>query len=130
MSYNSEYRRAYYKRNKEHEKFRNRAYRAAHKERWLVYKAEWQREKAALQRADVRELIATAKSVRCADCGRKYPTCVMDFDHVRGKKLLNVGHAQAKLAYNIEKVKAEIAKCDVVCANCHRIRTHITRSCK
>lgn len=46
----------------------------------------------------------------------------MDFDHVRGRKLFNV----AVGAFNVteEKLLVEIDKCDVVCANCHRQRTH------
>lgn len=61
----------------------------------------------------------------CADCGGKYPPCVYHFDHVpeRGPKLFNLGSGD----YSLEAVQAEIAKCDIVCANCHAIRTWITR---
>jgi hypothetical protein len=48
----------------------------------------------------------------------------MDFDHVRGSKTFKVSEAvQLPTGIGFEKVRAEIAKCDVVCANCHRIRT-------
>lgn len=73
-----------------------------------------------------REYVAEVKKAAvCADCGEKYPPCVFHFDHVpgRGPKLFNVGNGD----YAIETVKAEIAKCDIVCANCHAIRTWITR---
>lgn len=62
----------------------------------------------------------------CADCGGQFPPCVFHFDHVpeRGPKLFNIG---ARNDFGIEKLKAEIAKCDIVCANCHAIRTWITR---
>jgi hypothetical protein len=45
----------------------------------------------------------------------------MQWDHVpeRGPKLFNLSRAD----YGMEKVLAEIAKCDLVCANCHAIRT-------
>ncbi len=58
----------------------------------------------------------------CADCQIRYPYYVMDFDHVRGKKQSNV----MELVSTLDKVKidAEIAKCEIVCSNCHRIRTH------
>jgi hypothetical protein len=46
---------------------------------------------------------------------------VMDFDHVRGKKTKNLSAMVSH--FGMEAIKAEIAKCDVVCANCHRERT-------
>ncbi len=46
----------------------------------------------------------------------------MDFDHVRGRKLMNIGRAVGGNV-SITKILAEIAKCEVVCAVCHRIRT-------
>jgi hypothetical protein len=56
----------------------------------------------------------------CADCGGTFPPECMDFDHVRGEKLFNLGQCSGR---SIVALGAEIAKCDVVCANCHRIRT-------
>jgi hypothetical protein len=72
------------------------------------------------KRARLRQLIVEAKTVPCADCGRTYPPYVMDFDH-RGEKVTIV----SKLPEHgsVAKLLAEIAKCDVVCANCHRERT-------
>lgn len=69
----------------------------------------------------IKEIIKSAKDVSCQDCGVKYPWYVMDFDHVRGKKRFRIGNAPHK--YGMQSVVDEIAKCDVVCANCHRIRT-------
>ena len=68
-----------------------------------------------------RLMVIAAKSRPCADCGMQYPYYVMDFDHREGEdKLANVTH----LRYMSEDtLRAEIAKCDVVCANCHRERT-------
>jgi hypothetical protein len=69
-----------------------------------------------------RHVIAAAKKGKpCADCGGTFPPCVMDFDHVpeRGPKLFNLGNAD----YGVKAVSEEMAKCDIVCANCHRIRT-------
>ncbi len=67
--------------------------------------------------------IATVKAIPCADCGKSYPRCVMDFDHRDpSQKRFTIGRhpAGASLAALME----EIAKCDVVCSNCHRVRTH------
>ena len=72
------------------------------------------------QTAEKREKIAAIKAVPCAECGNSYPTEAMDFDHVRGEKKFNISTAHAKSWRVIEE---EIAKCEVVCANCHRVRT-------
>jgi len=77
-------------------------------------------------RAKVRESIIAAKDKPCTDCGIRYPYYVMQFDHVRGKKLFNVGDS-VKKNFALEKVLDEIAKCEVVCANCHMERTHQRR---
>ena len=63
--------------------------------------------------------IESAKAVPCADCGQRYPHYVMDFDHRDPTiKVMNVGETRSKA-----KTLEEIAKCDVVCSNCHRERT-------
>lgn len=74
-------------------------------------------------RARNRQLLERAKDVPCADCGVRYPSFVMDFDHVRGEKRANVSQL-AGIGASEPAILAEIAKCDVVCANCHRERTH------
>lgn len=66
-------------------------------------------------------MVIKLKQVPCADCGEVYPPYVMDFDHVRGEKKFTISQA---LDGETEDLLAEIAKCDVVCANCHRERTH------
>jgi hypothetical protein len=55
----------------------------------------------------------------CVDCGESDPV-VLEFDHL-ADKLFDIGQS---LPYrNWQSILAEIAKCDVVCANCHRRRT-------
>lgn len=71
--------------------------------------------------AYVREL----KNNPCTDCGIKYPFYVMEFDHLDGAtKLREVGRS---LNNGWRSLKAEIAKCELVCANCHRARTYKRR---
>lgn len=63
------------------------------------------------------------KSKPCQDCHQKFPTCCMDFDHRDGtKKKYNVGSMFAH-HYSRPLIRAELKKCDLVCSNCHRIRT-------
>jgi hypothetical protein len=73
-----------------------------------------------------RAMIAKLKDKPCADCGLSYPPHVMDFDHCRGDKVFDIGHTKAT-DIGIKTLMAEVAKCDVVCANCHRERTHQRR---
>jgi hypothetical protein len=57
----------------------------------------------------------------CVDCGFKGHPAALDFDHLPGTvKSHNVGNLTTA---SWAVLKAEIAKCEVVCSNCHRIRT-------
>lgn len=58
---------------------------------------------------------------QCADCGNVFDPVAMDFDHLRDKEF-NISHA-TRLGKSWEAVEKEITKCELVCANCHRIRT-------
>lgn len=73
-----------------------------------------------------REYARSFKAQPCMDCGQSFPEYVMEFDHVRGEKKGNVLVMASKVSRAV--LDAEIAKCDVVCANCHKIRTHFRRS--
>ena len=83
-----------------------------------------------------RSRVSLAESVKslkeaspCADCGIKYPYYVMDFDHVGGDKTMNVSRL-ARGAGGKARLLQEISKCDLVCANCHRKRTHLRSTAK
>jgi hypothetical protein len=67
--------------------------------------------------------VAPYKDVPCMDCGNKFPSECMDFDHrEEGEKFKDISRMGT---YSMEKILEEIVKCDVVCANCHRIRTRL-----
>ena len=62
----------------------------------------------------------------CMDCNGVFPWCAMDFDHRPEEvKLFNISDKGHRIATKpmLARVKEEIAKCDIVCSNCHRVRT-------
>lgn len=60
----------------------------------------------------------------CVDCGESDPR-VLEFDHLpEFEKEFNISKAVLE-GYGLERIMAEIEKCEVVCANHHRIRTHV-----
>ena len=68
----------------------------------------------------------TKESTPCTDCGGNYPYYVMHFDHLpQYTKSSGISRMRsgASSASDIAKIKDEIAKCEVVCANCHAERT-------
>jgi len=71
------------------------------------------------RRTKLRVLAQELKSRPCADCRGTFPSECMDFDHVRGTKINSV----ARLSMMSDRFFGEIEKCELVCANCHRIRT-------
>jgi hypothetical protein len=77
------------------------------------------------RKARMDEFVDQFKRRPCLDCSGRFPTYVMDFDHVRGSKVGIL--SRMRRARSRAKVVAEIAKCEVVCSNCHRIRTGLRR---
>jgi hypothetical protein len=85
------------------------------------------RGKKHIRQARNREFILQYRKANsvCTDCGND-DYRVIEFDHVRGVKK----HTISKMAvdtYSIETIKKEIDKCDMRCANCHKIRHHELR---
>lgn len=84
------------------------------------------KEKDNARRAVRRAEIDAYKLARgCTDCGYNKHPSALQFDHLPGtEKLFNIG--KEGIVIKRERLYAEIAKCEVVCANCHVIRT-VTR---
>lgn len=76
--------------------------------------------------AKLKRLVIDAKESRpCADCSRSYPFYVMQFDHVRGLKKFEINEImRGKVRGGRRALLDEMAKCDIVCANCHAARTY------
>ena len=74
------------------------------------------------QKQDYKQRLAEIKrSSGCTDCGENNPI-VLDFDHIRDKKY-NISR-MIHDGFSWKAIVKEMEKCEVVCANCHRIRTH------
>ncbi len=80
---------------------------------------EWWRKR----RNEIRRILEEAKAKPCSDCGGEFHVAAMQFDHVRGDKRFNIGEATA-MSPSLKTLHEEIEKCDIVCANCHAVRTY------
>ncbi len=59
----------------------------------------------------------------CSDCGYSESAEALDLDHMPGSdKRFNVSQF-SRSNRNLTQILEELAKCEVVCANCHRVRT-------
>jgi hypothetical protein len=75
-------------------------------------------------RDKAREYIVRYKeSNPCADCNSYFPYYVMDFDHLPE----HIKEFQISSGQSLQRKLREMVKCELVCANCHRIRTHNRR---
>lgn len=98
--------------------------RTAYNKQWYLDNKE--KQKLVATRNNIKyalranEIINKFKDKPCADCNVAYPSHIMDCDHVSGVKLNDVSKMKKG---NIEALIAELAKCEVVCSNCHRDRT-------
>jgi ATP-dependent Lon protease len=73
-------------------------------------------------REKVREYVRVQKeSNPCVDCGVAYPYYVMEYDHIEDNKIRTV--AKITSSGSMDQVIKEIAKCELICSNCHKIRT-------
>src|ERR1700676_208738 len=111
-------------------------YRAENRERLLAYGRAYaqtperragENRRNTAKRAALRAWCDSLKTAPCTDCGRCYIPYVMDWDHLpRSCKATAVGKMAAD-KWSRESILAEITKCELVCANCHRLRTYWRR---
>ena len=96
---NREYQRRWYQNNKAKAQERNRIISARYRDEVREYK----------------------ESNPCVDCGNKFHFSAMDFDHVNDDK--HKGVAILVNQGSRKQIWEEIEKCELVCSNCHRVRT-------
>ena len=96
---------------------------ADHYERYRdEYKVRAKKRNARVRTENMQKSVAYLKTHPCVSCGES-DFVVLDFDHRdQSKKTASVSRMRQDV-YSWERIKAEIAKCDVLCANCHRRRT-------
>lgn len=87
-----------------------------------VENKKYYKDKAGRARERKKGYIRTKKERPCMDCGGIFPYYVMDFDH----RDMGTKVKEMNKMYNEswEAIAEELKKCDVVCANCHRMRTY------
>lgn len=110
-----------------------RRYREEHRERLIANSVRWNngnkervKERARARWRKRAEFLKQLKAKPCMDCGNTFHHAAMDFDHRPGEtKVKSVSLLMASGL--IEAALAEIAKCDLICANCHRVRTFMRR---
>lgn len=97
----------------------HRSWYLANRQKVLARARVQNKENTARARAYVRQ----AKSGPCVDCGGRFHFAAMQFDHVRGTKRFNIGDAIGS-GRSIEQIRTELTKCELVCGNCHAVRTY------
>ena len=92
------------------------------REHYLANKESYLRRNKLVKASLKEEIKSLKESNPCVDCKHYYPYYVMDFDHTDDNKVAGV----SILVSAMQRLKAldEIAKCDLVCSNCHRERTY------
>ena len=70
------------------------------------------------------DFVNSLKDISCMDCNNNYPHYVMDFDHKDGNLKVSSIARMVRDGKSKIKITEEMKKCDLICANCHRIRTY------
>jgi hypothetical protein len=104
------------------------AYRRQHYQANKEKYVEKAKRSAAARQKFIREIIQKAKEGKtCVHCGQAYAPWVLQFDHLdASEKEAAVANMAARGA-SVARVLKEIAKCEIVCANCHADRTYRRR---
>ena len=72
-------------------------------------------------RAKLRAYVERVKATGCVVCGEKHPACIQ-FHHINPKTKIDRVNRLLAQTKSLAAVKAEIAKCEMLCANCHAKR--------
>jgi len=82
-------------------------------------RAEYLRKAVTARRRKLREMARMYKGGKCMICGYKRYLGALDFHH-RNPKQKDFGLSVKGLTRSWKRIKKEINKCVLLCANCHR----------
>lgn len=111
-------------RNKEHQKEYAKNWYEKNKDR-IIKKSVSNNKKRMLIN---REYINNLKKRPCVDCGKNFHPAAMDFDHIGTDKHFNIARI-LNASYGLKTIIKEIEKCELVCSNCHRVRSYNRFKC-
>lgn len=121
-----EVRKAYYERNKEKIRLKEKERYLANKDKYLQYQREYRKlnrqsitAKSNAKRKEKLAALVEFLGNKCNCCGNSYPLCVYDFHHKEPTtKLFTIGEQMGR---SLKALKEEASKCVLLCANCHRV---------
>lgn len=87
--------------------------------KWYKDNRKARQEAANKRNQDRRDAAITALGGKCFRCNGVFPRCVYDFHHRDPSTKVD---AISNLLGKPNMLKEELKKCDLLCANCHRIR--------
>ena len=120
MSYKKDKSRYQSEKWKEYQRNYHRMWHQRHREKRLARIYE--------RKAAIYEYVQNMKSqLRCVDCGEQHPA-TLQFHHLNSEdKVFNISSAACR-GTSLDRIKKEMQKCIVLCANCHAIRHHNMRN--
>ena len=127
LEYSKKYNPGYWERNKDELKRKSKKYYEVHseevKERVKIYRTENRIRYQEGRRRKVEEKYQWwyeyRNELKCARCPESDPNCI-DFHHRNPKEKESSPVSMVSSTWSKEKILTEIAKCDILCANCHR----------
>lgn len=104
--------------------YKNISKRREAQKRYYYKNLDKYRIKNSNRRQMLQSFVNSLKFKECFDCKSFFPPYVMDFDHRDGGTKVNDVARLVREGWSKTKILIEIEKCDLVCSNCHRIRTY------
>lgn len=91
------------------------------KEHYRRHKPDYLQRNKRTRRRQRTAILDIKSSSPCTDCGQKFHPFIMEFDHREPEtKVFPIGRLGGRIG---KQIRDEMKKCDLVCANCHKLRT-------
>jgi hypothetical protein len=101
--------------------------REYHRQQWYPDHKNERIQETKERRAALKEWYQNYKAtLRCKICGEWRPECLQFHHRDRSQKAFNIS-GWIRNGVSLEALQQEIAKCDVLCANCHAVETQKQR---